>query len=537
MIKNVHKTILFTSALFIGSVVLGQKKDEYTKKEAPIATQWQHADLQTDGLPGVSSEKAYQLVEGKQSTTVVVAIIDGGTQSFHPDLMDNVWTNPNEIANNGIDDDNNGYVDDIHGWSFIGGKNGDVEFDNLEFTRAYKELRKRFKGKSRSEIAKEDMADYERYLKMEIDYDNRIQGAKNEQTELDNIERFREKADKEMAKVLGKKNYTVEEVESINTSDKFTSAAKEFMILYLKEDLKEQIEEGKEHAAAQLNYSYNLEYDSRNIVGDNYSNANEKGYGNNHVDGPGAEHGTHVGGIVGATHNGFGIDGIATNVKLMIIRCVPNGDERDKDVANSIRYAVDNGARIINMSFGKSISPFKSVIDDAVKYAESKGVLLVHAAGNDGKNLDTGANFPTAVYSDGGVCSTWITIGASGPEKDKLAASFSNYGVKMVDVFAPGVDIYSCAPDSVYKKNSGTSMAAPVAAGVAAAVLSYYPNLSAKDLKAILMKSSVKYGKSKVAMPGNSTKKVKFKKLCVTGGVVNLYEALKMAEGWPGSGK
>ena len=225
-------------------------------------------------------------------------------------------------------------------------------------------------------------------------------------------------------------------------------------------------------------------------MGDHYDNMNEKNYGNNHVDGPEADHGTHVGGIVGAARNDFGMSGVADNVRLMIIRCVPNGDERDKDVANSIRYAVDNGAKIINMSFGKSFSPGKEAVDAAVKYAESKGVLMVHGAGNDGQNNDVGANFPKAKYNDGKTCSTWIEIGASGMNSTDLAADFSNYGKHTVDVFAPGVDIYSTVPSGGYADNSGTSMASPVTAGVAAAILSYYPSLSGSDLKQILMKGT-----------------------------------------------
>ncbi|MEZ4800088.1 MAG: S8 family serine peptidase [Flavobacteriales bacterium] len=278
-----------------------------------------------------------------------------------------------------------------------------------------------------------------------------------------------------------------------------------------------------------MKFSYNLDMDTRTIVGDDYANVNQRNYGNNHVDGPAAEHGMHVAGIIGAVVNGFGIDGIAHNVKLMIIRCVPNGDERDKDVANAIRYAVDNGAKVINMSFGKSYSPQKEAVDEAVRYAESKGVLLIHAAGNDSKNIDKSDNFPTKKYLNGKTCSTWIEVGASGSTPGELVAPFSNYGKKSVDVFAPGVDIYSTYTGGSYKKESGTRcMASPVTAGVAAALWSMYPELTAQQVKEILIKSAVPYKKLKVTLPGSETeekpdgKPIAFGSLSKTGAVVNL---------------
>ncbi|MFM7770131.1 MAG: S8 family serine peptidase, partial [Bacteroidota bacterium] len=214
----------------------------------------------------------------------------------------------------------------------------------------------------------------------------------------------------------------------------------------------------------------------------------------------------------------------------MIIRCVPDGDERDKDVANAIRYATDNGARVINMSFGKGFSPFKGVVDAAIQYAESKGVLLVHAAGNDSKNTNVKPNFPTPRYDNGMSCTTWLEIGASGPSLDHLAADFSNYGDQTVDIFAPGVDVYATVLDNEYSPLSGTSMASPVTAGVAAAILSYYPNLTGAQVKEIILNSGINYKKKKVAMPGDESTKVKFGELSKTGKVVNLYEALKLAE-------
>ncbi|MEJ0033561.1 MAG: S8 family serine peptidase [Bacteroidota bacterium] len=280
-----------------------------------------------------------------------------------------------------------------------------------------------------------------------------------------------------------------------------------------------------------VEYGYNENFDSRKIVGDHYSDVYEKGYGNNDVTGPDALHGTHVAGIVAANRNNdIGIRGIANNVRIMSVRAVPNGDERDKDVANAIIYAVDNGASVINMSFGKSFSPEKEAVDKAVKYAEKKGVLLIHAAGNDSEDIDKENNFPTRAYIDGKEAKNWVEIGASSFGTDaEFVASFSNYGKKGVDVFAPGVEIYSTVPDNHYEIEQGTSMAAPMVTGVAALLMSYFPDLSATEIKDIIRKSTRKFDGLEVNIPG-SKKKAELSDLSNTGGLVNAYEAVKMAK-------
>lgn len=531
--KKLFYTGLLSAAFVLSTVTGTFAQSDYN--------QWHMQDMQVDGKPGVSANRAYnELLQGKQSTPVIVAIIDSGTETFHEDIKANVWTNSKEIAGNGLDDDKNGYADDVHGWSFIGGKGGDVSWDNLEFTRIYRNYKNRFGNiTDAASVPKADKKEYERYLELKTEYERRWEEAEEQKMQYSMIMMFYAKAKEDIKKALGKEDYTLEELQSFEPKDEYMKAAKEIMIADKSEDLMAQLEEAEKHFSGMADYQLNLDFDPRSMVGDNYSDVNEKFYGNNHVDGPEADHGTHVGGIVGAVrNNGIGMNGIADNVKLMVIRCVPNGDERDKDVANAIRYAVDNGARIINMSFGKSFSPEKFAVDAAAQYAAEKNVLLIHAAGNDGKNIDKAANFPTDKYENGKTCATWLEIGASDQYVNSLPASFSNYGKKNVDVFSPGVDIYAPVPGDKYQNNSGTSMAAPVTAGVAAVIMSYYPQLTAKDVKAIIMKSSVKYKNQKVGLPGNPDKKVKFKTLSVTGGVVNLFEALKMAETWkPGSAK
>ncbi len=524
--------------------------------------QWHMLDASSDGVVGISANRAYnELLQGKKPQPVVVAIIDSGTETFHEDLKDNIWVNEDEIAGNGIDDDKNGYVDDMHGWSFIGGKDGDVSADNLEFTRIFRDLKSRFGNVTDpSNINPKDKADYAQYLKMQKQYEDRMAEAQEGFTQYSMLTSIYSTAESNIKKHLGKETFTIDEVKAIQPEDEMMQASVEFVSMAMEQGFAGQLEEAVKQYETMLQYQLNLEFDPREVVGDNYADVSERYYGNNRIDGPEGEHGTHVGGIVGAVRNGSGMNGVCSSARLMVIRCVPNGDERDKDVANAIRYAADNGARVINMSFGKSYSPQKGAVDEAVKYAESKGVLLVHAAGNDTKNIDVEANFPKDKYNDGSYCSTWLEIGASGPSKEMIMAEFSNYGKESVDVFAPGVDIYSTIPGSLYKDNSGTSMAAPVASGVAATIFAYYPQLSATDVKQIMMQSAVDYGKLKVTMieprkgmgkffakvfiskrKNESTnppareyklKKHKFSKFSNTGGVINLYEAIKLAETW-----
>ncbi len=293
---------------------------------------------------------------------------------------------------------------------------------------------------------------------------------------------------------------------------------------------KADILDGVTHFEEELNYNLNNDFDARKVIGDDLKSLGYGKYGNNEVTGPDAMHGTHVAGIIGASrNNSLGVKGVANNVKIMTIRCVPNGDERDKDVANAIKYAVDNGAEIINMSFGKPYSPEKNWVDEAVKYAESKGVLLVSAAGNENEDIDQHVHYPTRILKSGTEVKNWITVGASNFEDgESLPAEFSNYGKKGVDVFAPGVAIYSTVPGSRYEEKQGTSMASPAVAGVAALLKSYFPNLTAQQLKNIILESTVKLTGQEVNVPGEKIKK-DFSELSVTAGIVNTYNAVKMA--------
>lgn len=547
LIKMKKKTMvrrLFFVAVLLGMASLVQAQysyhDQYliSEKQDTVETapeNWFNLDYATDKVRGVSTEKAYnELLKDKKSSTVIVAIIDSGIDIEHEDLKDNIWVNSKEVAGNGVDDDKNGYVDDINGWNFIGNEKGEmINQDNLEMTRLYVKYKKQFEGKTATDFKGKKRKEYDYYKKVKKEFEKKEQEAKQMTTMLEQFVTAFNSADSIVKATLGKEEYTKEELDAIESDDPEIAKAKQiFAQLAMMGATPEDLLDGYDYYKEQLEYNLNTEFEPRALVGDDYENKKERTYGNNKVEGPDAVHGTHVAGIVAATRNNeIGMDGVADNVKIMVLRTVPNGDERDKDVANSIYYAVDNGAKIINMSFGKSFSPYKAIVDKAVKYAEKKGVLLVHAAGNDGKNIDEEDNFPTPTYlKKGKKCKTWIEVGASSWEnKDEFLANFSNYGERTVSVFAPGVKIYSTVPDNKYKNLQGTSMAAPVVTGVAALVWSYFPELSAVELKDILLKSAVKYSDVKVNVPGTRGQTKAFKNLCSTAGVINAYEAVKMA--------
>ncbi len=503
---------------------------------------WFHLDEKQDGFRGISTKQAYQLLKKRKSTPVTVAIIDSGVDIEHEDLKSKIWINTDEIAGNGQDDDQNGYVDDVHGWDFIGGADGeDINQETFELTRIYRNLKEKYEGKNPTELKKEEREEYAYYQKIEKDYQEKIEEIK---TIADQYEEFQqtiyiiEQVTQTIQEHLDKESFTLEEVQAIETDEERLSVSKKIMEDLLSrgaslEEVQEQIagdEAYFKYYLDQLKYGYNLDFDPRTVVGDKVDDLEEKYYGNNEVTGPDAEHGTHVAGIVGADRdNKLGIQGVANNVQLMIIRAVPDGDERDKDVANAIRYAVDNGARVVNMSFGKDYSPHKSVVDEAVQYAEKKGVLLIHAAGNDGANIDEADNFPSKDYLNGKRASNWIEVGASSwGGQDNFVGDFSNYGQDQVDIFAPGVSMYSTVPEQQYEDLQGTSMAAPVVTGVAALLMSYFPDLDATEIKEIILKSALRYDQS-VNKPGTRSEEVAFAKLSQTGGIVNAYEAVKMA--------
>ena len=534
-----QKTIVSLLAACLLAVPAFSQDTEADKAPA----NWFNLDRKADGPRGASTEKAYEFLKGKTSRTVIVAVIDGGVDIQHEDLKGKIWTNAKEISGNGIDDDKNGYIDDLHGWNFIGGKDGkDVEYDNLELVRELNRLEKKYASFTPDKAAKlkgKDKTEYESLPELRKTYEDK---KKEFEGYAENVLPFAqsfELSDKYMKKLLGKDTYTKADVEKLDSKEEPIPQIKQFLLYCFQNSITaDAIAEQKKQIETQLKYNLNREFDPRSIVGDNYANLNEKNYGNPDVTGPDADHGSHVAGIIGADRNNdLGIKGICDNVRIMSVRTVPTGDERDKDVANAIRYAADNGAMIINMSFGKDYSPNYPAVEEAARYAQSKGVLLIQAAGNDGKNIDSEPNFPARRYCADK--SRWIVVGASSWKEAEadLAASFTNYGKQNVDLFAPGVAIHSTVPDNKYDDHDGTSMASPVVAGVAALVMSYFPTLKAEQVKEILLKSAVRYEDATVNKPGKGDKgeddkkeTVNFGALSATGSIVNALEAVKLAQ-------
>jgi len=533
----IRKTILASFSLAFGLGAFAQGDD--------VPKSWHMMDKATSGYYGVSADKAYQFIKSKnlKSKTVLVAVIDSGIDTLHEDLKPVLWTNPREIPGNGIDDDKNGYIDDVHGWNFIGGKNGqNVKEDSYEAARVYHAGKAKFSGKTEADFTGNDLAEFRIWKKSEVKVvGDGSQGGGADVALLKRIQTNLQKSDAVLQKAIGKEVYTGRELDAYVTKNDEEKKAKNSLLALMKgndaldqtnkefiDGLVEYIagEERKEQSKNNPPEEYR-----KKIVGDDETNLNDRNYGNNDIMASTPLHGTHCAGIIAAVrNNGKGMDGIADNVRIMMLRAVPDGDEHDKDIANAIRYAVDNGAQIISMSFGKDFSPQKQWVDDAFRYAESKGVLLVHAAGNDSKNIDTADNFPNPVFIDGkGRSNTTITVGASGdPKAGGLTASFSNYGKKEVDVFSPGVKIYSTLPGGdKYGNLQGTSMACPLVAGIAALTLEYFPNLSARQLKYVIEKSA-QVPEYKVRIPGTD-EMTDMAELSRTGGIVNAYEALKLA--------
>ena len=521
---------------------------------------WHLKDNAADGYMGMSVAKAYEFLKQKnlKSNLTIVAVIDSGIDTLHEDLKPILWTNTKEKQGNGIDDDKNGYVDDEHGWNFLGGKNNTaVKNDSYEGARVYYNWKSKYENADPKTVAnKAEYAMWKRAKENVIGNEDDKDAAMNliyMQRALTGLH----SADSTLKIAINKVEYTGNELDAFIPADAQQKKAKAALLALMKSNNmldktnKEFMDGFDEYVAGELakqdakvNAPKNYRLD---ITGDDETNWNTRGFGNNDVFSVTPNHGTHVSGIIAAArNNGKGMDGVADNVQIMLCRAVPDGDEHDKDIALAIRYAVDNGAKIVNMSFGKSFSPYKKWVDDAVEYAQSKGVLLVHASGNDSKNLDNPNeyNFPTARLLNGKTATNWIEVGASGDPAlkakygtkaggeatESYAASFSNYGKKNVDIFSPGVKIYATIPGTTtYGNNQGTSMASPAAAGVCAILKSYFPKLTPEQIKNIVETTAVKpaYKTGKPGTDGDDL--VNLSDISKTGGIINAYEAVKLA--------
>ncbi|MDD5361245.1 MAG: S8 family serine peptidase [Ignavibacteria bacterium] len=492
---------------------------------------WAQLSPEKDGYEGTRTLELYDYIKtlGLEPKPIIVAIMDSGFEMDHPDLKANIWNNEAEINGvAGVDDDNNGFVDDFHGWNFL----GKATNLTLEVTREYARLQK--EGVPETDAY---------YKKVKEEYDRK----KKEDSETYDYIKMLAKDLKDAVAVLKENKVTTDPKKLQEISGTLTGKSKEaaqkilgtYMLVGAGPD---EIIEYENSYKGKVESLYDLNFDGSKLIGDNPNVLDEKNYGDNDPSPKESKHGTHVAGIIGSTKKGIGQ---APFVKLMYIRVVPaDGDERDKDIANGIRYAADNGASIINLSAGKYFAGNADYVKEAIQYAESKGVLFVVAAGNEGTDIEKTVNYPMKFYVENGEIkyfSNLVCVGAStwmkqwNKEKDPLnknrkfdlAASFSNFSENVVDVFAPGIEINSTVPNGGYMSLSGTSMASPETAGVAAIIKGYFPNLTAAQIKDILTKSSRKY--NGVEVKTNELGRVDFARLSKTGGIVDAYNAFKMA--------
>ena len=539
---NVFRLPIKSAAITFGALLLSL--NIFAQTELP--KNWHIMDLKADGYYGISLNNAYQFVKGKNSKTVVVATIDSGIDTAQKDLKSILWINPKEKPGNGIDDDKNGYTDDIHGWDFLGGPGGKSNYtETVEEVREYHRL----KGKYANAITATDGSEkeYAYWLKVKTLYNETISKSSSEVGQVSqfmNALMVTSGYIKNALKLGPDATFNQADLAKITApNDTLTQSIAIWGPIFQEEggDNSKILKELAEYQA-KLNNDVAPDLTSRKrIVGDDPDVQDGKPYGNNTLKYPDASHGTGVAGLIGAVRgNGYGIDGVADNVRIIGIKAVPNGDEYDKDIANAIRYAVDNGAKVVNMSFGKKLSPHKDWVDAAFKYAASKDVLLVQASGNDGQNVDIKPQFPNDTFADGSSddSDNVISVGASSAVLgDKLAATFSNYGKRTVDVFAPGVKVTSINMDGEFNTADGTSFAAPITAGIAALILQYYPDLSAKQLKQVILQSAMPLTGTKVIKPGSEDEKVDFTILSKTGGIVNAAKALELASKLKGERK
>ena len=499
---------------------------------------WSSKDLQNDTIPGMGVDRTYQeIIKDKVGTTVIVAVIDSGIDIEHEDLKNVMWVNPKEIAGNNIDDDKNGYVDDMHGWNFL----GDIVKENMEYVRIIRKLKPKYDGKTEASVSAVDSAEFALYQKANQEFSKEFEQTTASASRYASMLGSLKPAHAAISEKLGKQDYAKEDLSGIENpeGEQKEHIAMLTQMLNYSDNIPsfiEQIQGGVDYFQGRLDSHFDTTTDFRGVVGDNPDDNSNPYYGNNDVDGPDpkkadAKHGTHVAGIIAAQrNNNIGMDGVAQNVQIMAVRAVPDGDEYDKDIANAIRYAVDNGAKVINTSFGKYYSTHPQWVWDALTYASENDVLIVNAAGNEGTDLDTIQVYPNDQVGVGAeISDTFLTVGALNYKYGSdLLATFSNYGKVNVDVFSPGVKIWATTPLDTYAFLQGTSMASPNVAGVAAMVRSYYPKLSAKQVKQILMDSGLSV-KMDVVLGGDPENKNTFENISTSGKMVNMYNAFIMA--------
>ncbi|MCL9805031.1 S8 family serine peptidase [Flavobacterium amniphilum] len=539
--------IIITSLIFISNCF--SQKNDITSEKPKF---WHHEDYGSTNIPGISLDKAINSVKHlSPKKQIIVAVIDTQIDALHEDLNTNIWTNKKEIPNNGIDDDKNGFTDDIHGWNFLGNKAGGYTvWANFEYIRILRDYEPIFKNKSKEEISVEDKFKYEQYLKA-IENDKKFSKYFNSYIKSLKYDiSLYQKTKDTLRHFFPKENYTYKQLDSLyrkykindktykerrDSNDQDLGALLDSYMTSIDVGLNSYAEltDALKQKDSTLNKSCSLSFNERKNIDSETSN---RGYGNNktQVEIKGiptfSNHSTEVSSIIAAKReNNLGIKGFSDNIKIMPLTVCASGDEHDHDIALAVKYAVDNGAKVINMSFGKDLSMYPELIKEALQYAEKHNVLVIHAAGNNGMNIDESTFFPNDFYKKE-VCNNFINVGSINKNHgEKMVSSFSNYGKVNVDLFAPGEDIYTAIPDNQYSFDSGTSLAAPMVSGAAALIWLYYPKLTVQQMKYIILESGTSYDLD-VIVPGTKDKKVKFSELSKTGKVLNVYNAMEMAK-------
>ncbi|MFK7747066.1 MAG: S8 family serine peptidase [Kordia sp.] len=526
---------VFCTTICLSQTPLSKKK-KLSQEELKT---WVHKDYKQDTIAGTSLEKAYkELLPNKKGKEIIVAVLDTKLDIFHEDLKDQIWVNTDEIPNNGIDDDNNGYIDDVNGWDFLSNNKEEfVAYENVEIVRVVRKYDSLFKDKKLEDVSKNQKLAFQIYTKAKNKLESSLDRYKvrlnNAYTDYETFV----KATKLIEKVLKKEKFTVLDLYNLQKTEQKDTLVIQY-VSFMKKKLRssttlESIKEDIEYYENGLYKMYNIDYDERKVVGDDVKNINDRFYGSHKVYGRVPfEHSIPVSGILGARRdNGIGIQGISNNIKIMPVVMVASGDEHDKDVAVAIRYAVDNGASVINMSWGKNFSTEETWVHDAIKYAEAHDVLLVTSAGNSRRNIDEQKYYLNDYLNEKEIANNFMVIGANNYNAtEKLAASFSNYGKEHVDLFAPGVKIYTTDTNNKYKFTRGTSFASPIVSGIAALIRSHYPNLTASEVKMILMESGTSFDLNVRIFDENRKKMyVPFSELSKSGKVVNAYNALVLA--------
>ncbi|EDO25838.1 predicted protein, partial [Nematostella vectensis] len=529
---------------------------EKAQRGKEVLSLWHHQDISLDSIYGISLEKWYAEKPKQTKREIIVATLDTQIDLDHEDLQGQFWVNKKEIPNNGIDDDNNGYIDDVNGWNFIGTKSGNYTvWGNFEYVRFVRKWESAFEGKKKEDIENQNLYNYNTYnwAAAMLDYTKKYYN--NRTKSLDYSISVYAKAKDTLKYYFPKEDYNYEKLDSLyneikgndNRTYKQMLASRDADFLALVYSFYSNyannttsltsLLDDRIQMDSLLHKNLNVAYNERDYIGDN-PEVLEKGYGNNKINAKieGIRsintHNTEVSSVIASLRfNGIGTDGFSNNIKIMPLTISPLGDEHDKDIAMAIYYAVDNGAKVINMSFGKEFSLNREWVLEAMQYAERHNVLLVHCSGNDANNIDNYPDYPNDIgYGKSlELVNNFINVGSISKRTDStMVTPFSNYGKNNVDLFAPGEEIYVAIPDNQYTYDSGTSLAAPMVSGTAALIWLYYPNLTVQEVKNIILESGVTIDKM-VVKPGTKNEMVHFSELCKTGKVLNTYNAMKMA--------